>query len=128
MDGLLKWLPHVDGTPWQALGKAMRAGVPVPNGFIVLPSAPEEIIRAAYEELKVSEKTHFVAVRGPSHATLNVIGSDALMHAIRRLCAESADAPVLLQRMVHAMWCGKTHWHRKNLRIKANEGMMILDP
>src|SRR5213594_3347972 len=30
--------------------------------------------------------------------------------------------------MVHAVWCGKAQWHRQNLRIKANEGMMILDP
>jgi hypothetical protein len=128
MEGLLKWLPDADATPWQTLGMAMRAGLPVPSGFIVLPFAREERIRVAYEQIKIREKTHFVAVRGPSHAVLNVMGSDALIHALRRLSAESAEVPVLVQRMVHAMWCGKTHWHRKNLRIKANEGMMILDP
>ena len=106
----------------------MHAGLPVPTGFMVLPFAPEEQVRAAYEQLKISDKAHFIAVRGPSHAALNIIGSDAVVHALRRLWAESADAPVLVQRMIHAMWCGKTHWHRKNLRIKANEGMMILDP
>ena len=41
---------------------------------------------------------------------------------------ESPGSAVLVQRMIPAMWCGKVQWHRKNLRIKANEGMMILDP
>lgn len=122
------WLPAADGTDWEALAAAMRNGLPVPNGFIVTPSVPEPAIRDAYEELKLREKTHFVALRGVSHALLNVIGPDALIHAVRRLWAETPDSPVLIQRMVHAIWCGKAHWHRKNLRIKANEGMMVLDP
>jgi hypothetical protein len=102
--------------------------LPVPRGYIVLGSAPEEQVRAAYEELKSREKTQFLAIRGASHAVLNVIGPDALLHALRRLLTESPDSPVLIQRMIPAMWCGKAHWHRKNLRIKANEGMMLLDP
>ena len=106
----------------------MSAGLPVPNGYVVLPSTAEENVRAEYEELKVREKTHFVAVRGTSHAVLNVIGPDALVHTLRRFWGESPDSPILIQRMVHATWCGKAHWHRKNLRIKANEGMMVLDP
>ena len=89
---------------------------------------PEEQLRAAYEDLKVREKTHFVAVRGASHAVLNVIGPDALVHAVRRFWAESPDSPVMIQRMVHAVWCGKAHWQRKHLRIQANEGMLLLDP
>lgn len=109
-----KWLPDT--------------GLPVPAGFFVWQDTPEAEIRAAYEELKVREKTHFVAVRGSSHAVLNVIGPDPLIHTLRRMWAESPDAPVLVQRMVHSSWCGKAHWHRKNLRIKANEGMMLLDP
>jgi len=67
-------------------------------------------------------------VRGVSHAVLNVIGPDALVHTVRRLWAESPDAPVLIQRMIHAVWCGKAHWYRKNLRIQTNEGMLLLDP
>ena len=106
----------------------MRAGLPVPAGFIVFTTTAEEEIRAAYEELKVRERTHFLAVRGVSHPVLNVIGSDALIHTLRRLRMESPDSAVLVQRMIPAMWCGKAQWHRKNLRIKANEGMMILDP
>ena len=106
----------------------MRAGLPVPAGYIVFPSTPEVAIRAAYEEMKVREKTHFLAVRSSSHAMLNVIGPDPLIHALRRLWAESPDSPILIQRMVHAMWCGKAEKHRENLRIKANEGMMVLDP
>jgi hypothetical protein len=57
-----------------------------------------------------------------------VIGPDTLIHTLRRFWAENASEPVLIQRMVHSMWCGKAQWHRRNLRIKANEGMMVLDP
>jgi hypothetical protein len=110
------------------MGQAMRSGLPVPGGFIVLPDAAEDAVRAAYEELKHREKTHFLAVRASSHAALNVIGSDALVHTVRRFWTEAPDAPVLVQRMVHSMWCGKAHWHRKNLRVRVNEGMMMLDP
>jgi hypothetical protein len=106
----------------------MTAGLPVPNGFIVSPLNPEDDIRAAYDELKVREKTHFLAVRGPSHAVLNVIGADQLIHTLRRLWPQSPDPVVLVQRMLPALWCGKAQWHRKNLRVKANEGMLILDP
>ncbi|HEY2382291.1 MAG TPA: hypothetical protein VGK48_14025 [Terriglobia bacterium] len=115
MDQPLKWLPE-DG------------GLPVPPGFIVYRSTPEANVRSAYEELKIREKTHFVAVRGPTHAVLNVIGPDPLVHTLRRLCSESPDAPVLVQRMVHSMWCGKAQWHGSSLTITANEGMMLLDP
>ena len=128
MEPSLAWLPDTAGTVWDPLGRAMDAGLPVPAGFVVYPSSPEEQIRSAYEELKARERTHFLAVRGASHAILNLIGPDALIHTLRRLWAESADAAVLVQRMIPAEWCGKAQWHRKNLRIKANEGMMILDP
>src|SRR5215475_7611586 len=128
MDQSLRWLPDAGGTPWQPLGAAMVNKLPVPTGYIALGSAPEEQVRAAYEELKSREKTHFLAIRGASHAVLNVIGPDALLHALRRFLTESPDSPVLIQRMIPAMWCGKAQWHRKNLRIKANEGMMLLDP
>ena len=106
----------------------MRSGLCVPAGYIVFPSTPEIDIRAAYEELKVQEKTHFLAVRSSSRTVLNVIGPDPLIHTLRRLWTESPDSPVLVQRMVHAMWCGNTERHREDLRIKANEGMMVLDP
>ena len=128
MDESPKWLPGIDGTAWAALGDAMRAGLPVPAGFIVCPATAEQEIRASYEALKIRERTHFLAVRGASHPVLNVIGPDALIHTLRRLWMESPGSAVLVQRMIPAMWCGKVQWHRKNLRIKANEGMMILDP
>jgi hypothetical protein len=128
MDQRLKWLPDAAGTAWESIGKAMCMGFPVPAAYIVFPMTPEDEIRAAYEELKVREKTHFLAVRGTSHAVLNVILPDPLIHTLRRFWAESANAPVLVQRMIHAIWCGKAQWHQKNLRIKANEGMMLLDP
>src|SRR5438132_14128498 len=125
MSDSLRWLPDATGTPWAALSDAMRAGLAAPAGFIVLPSAGEQRSRAAHEELKIRERTHFLAVRGVTHPVLNVIGPDTLMHTLRRLWTESPDSPVLIQRMVPAVWCGKAQWHRKNLRIKANEGMMI---
>ena len=128
MDEPLKWLPETGNTVWKTLGEAFRAGLPVPAGFIARRSAPEEKIRAAYEELKVREKTHFVAVRGSTHVVLNVIGPDALVHTLRRLWLETSDAPVLVQRMIHSVWCGKTHKDGENLTIKANEGMLLLDP
>src|SRR5262245_22772160 len=128
MDQCLRWLPDAADTPWEPLGNAMRNGLSVPNGFIVMPTTPEQDIRAAYEDLKVREKTHFLAVRGSSHAVLNVIGPDTLIHTLRRFWAENAIAAVLVQRMVPSMWSGKAQWHRRNLRIKANEGMMMLDP
>ena len=128
MDNSPKWLPDAEGTPWEPLAAAKRTGLPVAAAFIVSKCTSEEALRAAYEDLKVREKTHFVAVRGVSHAVLNVIGPDALVHTVRRLWAESPDAPVLIQRMIHAVWCGKAHWYRKNLRIQTNEGMLLLDP
>src|SRR5213594_5060097 len=128
MDQPLDWLPGAEGTVWVALGIAKQAGLPIPAGFIVFASTREERIRSTYEELKIREKTHFVALRGISHAVLNVLGPDQVMHTLRRLWMEAPESPVLVQRMVHAAWCGKAQWHRRNLRIKANEGMTILDP
>jgi len=124
----IHWLAESEETRWAALAGAMRAGCPVPNGFVVFPGTAEDDIRNAYEQLTIREKTHFIAVRGSSHAQLNVLGQDQLILSLRRFWTESAAAPVLVQRMVHAACCGKAQWHRQNLRIKANEGMMILDP
>jgi hypothetical protein len=116
--------------PWAALGEALRRGLPVPTGFVVEPADPEQATRAAYEELKRLERTHFVAVRGPSHALLDVLGNDAVIHALRRLWSEAPDAAILIQRMVNAQWCGKAVRNQKNrlIRIQANQGMMVLDP
>ena len=91
-------------------------------------SVAEGQIRAAYEELTLRERIHFVAVRGVSHPMLNVIGPDQLMHTLRRLWMESPNSGVLVQTMIHAMWCGKVQLNRRNVLIKANEGMMLLDP
>ena len=124
----LQLLLHADETPWAALAAAARAGLPVPNGFVVFPQTSEGEIRGAYEDMKIREKTHFVAVRGPSHGLLNVIGPDTLVHTLRRLWKESPDAPVLIQRMIHAMWCGKAERHQNTFRVQANEGMLTLDP
>jgi hypothetical protein len=128
MDQPLKWLPDANETVWAALGNAMRTSLPVPPGFIIFPTAAEEQVRAAYEGLKLRERTHFLAVRGISHPVLNVIGPDQVIHTVRRMSMESPHSPLLIQRMVHSLWCGKAQWHRRNLRINANEGMMVLDP
>src|SRR5262249_18955168 len=101
MDEPLKWLPDAAKTPWESLGSAMKAGLPVPAGYIVWQSSPEESVREAYEDLKMRQKTHFLAVRGASHAVLNVIGPDTLVHTLRRLWSESLEAPVLIQQMIH---------------------------
>lgn len=115
MDPSIKWLTGAED-------------LPVPRGFIVFPATPEAAIRAAYEELKIREKVHFVAVRGPTHAVLNVIGPDAVMHTLRRFWSESPEAQILIQRMIHSTWCGKAKWHGQQLTITANEGMLLLDP
>jgi hypothetical protein len=128
MDRLPKWLPEPDQMPWETLAAAMRNGLPVPAGYLAVQASPEHRIRAAYEELKAREYTHFVAVRGPSHAVLNVIGPDALVHTLHRFWAEAPDATVLVQRMIYAMWCGKAQTDGRHLFIRANEGMMLLDP
>jgi hypothetical protein len=128
MDQSAKWLPDAAGTPWQAFGEAMRSGFPVPGGYIAGPCTPEDEVRAAYERFIVLYKTHFVAVRGTTHAMLNVIGPDPLVHALRRLRGEASDQPVLVQRMIAAIWCGKANRHQNDLLIRANEGMVMLDP
>jgi len=128
MDESLKWLPDAAGTGWERLALAMKDGVRVPAGYLTFNCTPEASIRAAYEELQLREKTHFLAVRGETHAVLNVIGPDTLIHTLRRFCGESPASVVLVQRMVHSIWCGKAHPSQKNLRIKVNEGMMLLDP
>jgi len=128
MDQPLKWLPDASGTVWEPLGRAMQAGLPVPAGFIVFRSTPEQEVRAAYEQMKIRERTHFVAVRGATHPLLNVIGPDPLIHTLRRLWAESPAAPVLVQRMVTSIWCGKAQGSGTHLKITANEGMLLLDP
>jgi hypothetical protein len=128
MDQLPKWLPDAAGTPWHALAEAMRAGFPVPGGYIAGPCTPENEIRAAYERLIVLHKTHFLAVRGTAHAMLNVIGPDPLVHAVRRFRGEAPDQPLLVQHMIAATWCGKANRHQNDLLIRANEGMMMLNP
>lgn len=124
----LTWLAQLDTTPWHNLAEAARSGLPVPDGFVVFPRTPEQDIRNAYDELKFRQKTHFIAIRGPSHAILNIFTPDALIYNLRRLWTESPGAALLVQQMAHSMWCGIAQWRRKNLRIKANEGIMVLDP
>ena len=55
-------------------------------------------------------------------------GPDPLIHTARRFWTESPDAPLLIQRMVHSSWCGKAQRRQDELRITANEGMMVFDP
>jgi hypothetical protein len=128
MDQSLKWLPDADGTAWKPLADEAKSGLRVPAGYIVFQDTAETEIRSAYERIKIQEKTHFVAVRGKTHAVLNVIGPDRLMHTIRRLRSESPGFPLLVQRMIHSTWCGKVRWTGKQVQIRANEGMQLLDP
>jgi phosphoenolpyruvate synthase/pyruvate phosphate dikinase len=120
------WLATATDTPWKSLAEGLALGLPIPEGFVVSHQTPEYEIRSAYQELKVRTRIHFLAVRAPSHAVLNIIGPDALIHSLRRFWAESPDAAILVQRMIPAVWCGKTQQDAKI--ITANEGLMILDP
>jgi len=120
------WLATATDTPWKSLAEGIAMGLPIPEGFVISGQTPEDEIRSAYEELKRRTRIHFVAVRGRSHAVLNIIGPDALIHALRRFWAESPDASILVQRMVPAVWCGKTQ--QEGQFVTANEGLMILDP
>ena len=106
----------------------MRAGLPVPGGFVIAPRADEKAIRGAYDDLKIREHTHYVAVRSSSESLIDVIGNDHLIHTLHRFRAEAPDAEVLIQRMVNAAWSGKAAWEGKNLRIRASEGLRRLDP
>jgi hypothetical protein len=120
------WLATATDAPWKSLADGMQKGLPIPEGFLVCRQMPEDEIRAAYEELKGRTRIHFVAVRGPSHAVLNVLGRDALVQTLHRFWAESPNAAILVQQMVAAVWCGKTQ--QDGRVIKANEGLMVLDP
>jgi hypothetical protein len=126
----IHWLRDVESGPWAALAATMRCGLPVPQGFLVEPNTPERAIRDAYEELKRIERTHFVALRSPSHAVLDVLGNDMVIYSLRRLWTEAPDAAILIQRMVNSECCGKASRTGKGLllRIKANEGLLMLDP
>jgi hypothetical protein len=124
----LTWLRDAQDTPWSGLAQAMRANLPAPDGFVISAATPEEEIRAAYEELKLREKTHYVAVRAQAFAVLNIVGPDFLLHTIRRYFAENPHASVLVQRIVPAAWCGKAYREAGAVVIKANEGYMVLDP
>ena len=115
-------------TPWGALAQAAEQGLPVPEGFLVYPETPEKEVRAKYEDLKIHTKTHFVAVRSPAHAVVNLIGPDPLIHALRRLRIESPQGPIFVQQMIYSSWCGKAQRHSGKLHIEANEGMMIFNP
>jgi len=120
------WLATATDTPWKSLAEGIALGLPIPEGFVVTRQTSEDEIRSAYEKLKARTRIHFLAVRGPSHAVLNIIGPDALIHALRRFWAESPDAAILVQRMIPSVWCGKTQ--QAGETITANEGLMILDP
>jgi len=124
----IQWLREVRDGYWARLGRALAAGIAVPDGFVVTKRTDEHDIRSAYDELKTREHTHYMAVRSPSHAVLDVIGNDALIHTLERLWTESPEAEALVQCMINARWCGKVTWEGKNLRIRAAEGLMCLDP
>ena len=124
----MQWLQDVKDGRWARLAAALTAGLPVPTGFVVAPACPETDVRAAYEKLKILEHTHFVAVRGPAHAVIEVIGNDRVIHTLRAVSSESAEAEILVQTMVNSSWCGKAIWEGNDLRIQASAGLRCLDP
>src|SRR5438105_13306535 len=120
------WLATATDTPWKSLAEGIQMGLPIPEGFVVCPRMHEDEIRATYEELKARTHVQFVAVRGPSETVLNVIGPDAVIQTLRHFWTESPLAAILIQRMIPAVWCGKTL--QSGRVITANEGLMVLDP
>jgi hypothetical protein len=122
------WLGKVQEGPWAALGQAIRAGAPVPDGFIVEPNTPESEVRTAYDELKLRQFTHFVAMRGPQNAALDVVGTDPVIYKLRAMRSEWPEAPILIQAMVNGNWCGQATWEGTNLVVRASEGLRNLDP
>jgi len=128
MTGQILSLRDIFNGPWAGLGTALREGLPVPRGFVVPPGAKESDIREAYDDLKILEHTHYVAVRAPARVEIEVIGNDQVIYSLRRIRDEFADADVLVQSMVNAGWCGKASWEGKNIRIRASEGLQCLDP
>jgi hypothetical protein len=125
---LIQSLRDVQDGPWTLLGEAFRAGLAIPNGFVLKPGADEAEIRSRYDDLKTREHTHYMAVRSAVNAMLDVIGSDALIHTLRRMWAEFPQTSILVQCMINASWCGKASWEGKNLRVRASEGLRCLDP
>jgi hypothetical protein len=110
------------------LGELANCGIRVPAGFEVEPRCPEATIRAAYGELKIREHTHYVAVRGPKHSVIEVIGNDRLVHTINAIWAQTPEAGILVQAMINSTWCGKAWWEQQNLRVHASAGLLCLDP
>jgi hypothetical protein len=106
----------------------MQAGAPVPDGFVVEPGMAENDVRTAYEELKMRQFTHFVAVRGPENAVLDVVGTDPVIYKLRGMRSEWPKAPILIQTMVNGNWCGQATWEGTNLIVRASEGLRNLDP
>ena len=128
MSEQINWLQDVQQGHWAGLAAASRKGLPVPAGYVVDRTVYEKPIRRAYDEMKLREFTHFVAVRGPAHAVIEVIGTDPLIHTLRRFWAETPEAEILIQRMVNSAWCGKASWDGGSLRVLASEGLSRLDP
>lgn len=124
----IEWLRDINQGLWAGLAQAARAHLPVPNGFLVHPGSDEEKARAAYQELKIREFTHFVAMRSPVGAALDVIGPDALIHTVRAMQAELPNSAVLVEVMVNSSWCGHASWEGSNLIVRASEGLRCLDP
>ena len=125
---LIQWMPNVESLRWQRLGQLANCGLRVPSGFVVEPRCPESMIRAAYGELKIREYTHYVAVRGPQHSVIEVIGNDRLVHTINAVWGQTPDAEILVQAMINSTWCGKVCREEQNLRIQASAGLLCLDP
>jgi hypothetical protein len=124
----IQWMPNIESSRWRRLAELANCEIPVPYGFEVKPRCPESMIRAAYGELKTREHTHFVAVRGPQHSVIEVIGSDRLVHTINAVWAQDPEAGILVQAMVNSTWCGKAWCEDKNFRIHASAGLLCLDP
>ena len=128
MTGQIQWLPDIRNGRWARLAAALQSGLPVPAGFVVTEDCREGAIRDAYNDLTARAHTHYVAVRGPTHAVIEILGNDRVVHALRAMWTESAAAQILVQSMINAEWCGKASCESPHVRIHASAGLLCLDP
>ena len=151
----VKWLKELNsasesevGYKVASLGEMLNAGLPVPNGFVVLPSAfqkdklPEdarEEIEAAYSMLdsnpalrgiKLAEKListgrelPFVAVRCSGKAIQNIKGNNNLLSAICELFKNKKSDVLIVQKQINSEKCGTILADESQISINAIYGL-----
>ncbi len=130
------------------LGEMLNAGFPVPNGFVILPSAfhdgkladdAREEIEAAYSMLdsnpalrgiKLAERLisprrelPFVAVRCAGKAVQNVKGNNTLLNTVRELFENKNSGTIIVQKQINSEKCGTILANENQVSINAIYGL-----